>query len=1093
MLTTYHSNRLESLAVVLAELMRGRPLPPLQAETVVVPHRSMGHWLSMELAHHHGVAANVDTPLLGGLAWRLLQSHWPALPDQSPFDRAALRWRILDCLPAALERPGFEPLKGYLADGSRERGVKAYQLAERLAGLYDQYLVYRPEWILDWEAGGQDHWQAALWRTLVADSGAPPPHRAALLQTYLRALDDGTVPADALPERISVFGLASAPPVYLELLGRLAEHLAVDVYVLNPSLHYWGDVVSERGLAKLKTVWREHGLPDASDYYTVGHPLLGSLGKTGREFLELLQGRSGDDALAFDTSVEDGATVLAALQADMLFLRNRGTDAETPVRTVPPGDRSIQLHACHSPMREVQVLHDQLRRLFAETRLRPRDVVVMMPDIDRYAPYIEAVFGNAAGARYIPWSITDRSLPGAHPIIQVFSRLLALPGSRLTVSEVLSILEVPAVHRRLGLDADAVERIRGWVREAGVRWAADGEQRAASGLPAWDTHTWRFGLRRLMLGYAMDDTVELYRDMAPLHQVEGGSAAALGALEAFFDDLLGFQRDMAREHTPAQWQRLFNELIDGFFRVEDTAEELALQSVREAVDQMADSASAAGFEQPLPLETVRASLLDTLNGEGVSGGYLTGQVTFCAMVPMRSVPFEVVCLIGLNDRDFPRQSPAMAFDLMADDRRPGDRSLREDDRFLFLEALLSARRMFYMSYVGRDIRDNSVKLPSVAVSELLDTLDRGFATDDGEPLGRLLLTVHPLQPFSRQYRGDDSGAVFSYADDWLMGADDDGIAPGGAPAREQDGDTAARFVVEGLPPPEDELRTVELEELIRFYRNPAEAFLRLRLGTRLQRETVGEEDSEPFTLDALSRYHVEDWLLQQRLSGRPMAELEDYVAAAGWLPEGPFREAALAEVHAEVEDFREAVASQRPEPGEPLEVDLALDGFRLTGWLADLGDQRLLSYRPTRTKGKDLVRLWLTHLAANAAAGTAVTSAHVGRDGTWTLEPVAGESARDQLAVLLGHYWRGLQAPLAFFPESSFAYAEKQFLDKGDYAAERAAAYKWEGNTFQGIPGERDDPSIAVAFRGEEPLDDDDFARLAMAVFEPMLDSRRVE
>ncbi|WP_440997588.1 exodeoxyribonuclease V subunit gamma [Arhodomonas sp. SL1] len=1089
MLVTHHSNRLEALAEALGQAMAEAPLPPLTPETVVVPHASMSHWLSLTLAERQGILANVDFPFLGGLVWRLFCRHWPELPQQPPFDREALRWRLLELVPELLDEPSLAPLRGYLADAEHPRGNRAYQLADRLAGLYDQYLVYRPDWIRQWEDGAEEHWQAVLWRRLRADTGGGRD-RAELLASYIADLTAGAVDTGALPPRLFVFGLSSAPPAYLELLAALAVHIPVEVFALNPCLHYWGDVISERGLARLRERWRRLGLADATDYYSTGHPLLSSLGRTGRAFLEALQTHSNDDADHFRSDEAAPESHLGRLQQDILLLRRRGPGEEAQPLPLASADRSLTVHACHGPMREVQVLHDQLRRLFDETDLRPRDVVVMTPDIDTYAPFIEAVFGNAAGARYIPWSIADRTLPGRHPVVQVFAQMLSLPRSRLTAAEVLSILEVPAVHRCFELDAEAVERIRGWVRDSGIRWGADAAHRAEEDLPAgWETHSWRFGLNRLLLGYAMDDDTPLYHDIAPLPEVEGGEAAWLGAFHAFWDALLETRRAMGQDHTPAGWQTLLNGVLETFFRPWDEEESTALQGVRDAVAGFVEAAAAGGLAAELPPDTLRTHLLEALGEEGQPGGYLTGPVTFCAMVPMRSIPFEAVCLIGLNDRDFPRQDPSMDFDLMAREPRPGDRSLREDDRYLFLEALLAARRYLYLSYVGRDVRDDSPRLPSVLIEELNDTLDRGFTTEDGTPPSQRLLTVHPLQPFSPRYSGEAEAALFSYAEDWLRPPD----------AEETEaGDSVPGFADEPLPEPEPELRALTVDELVRFFRNPAEAFLRLRLDTRLQREVAGEAESEPFALDGLEGYHLRNQLLEQRLAGGDTATLGTLLEASGTLPEGPFGQAVLREGTTRIAPLEERVAEQRPGPGEAVEVDLALEGFTLTGWLDGVTEAGLFSYRAARVGPADQLRVWIRHLALNAMAPEALDrhTRHLGEGERnqppqeITLTPLAPEQARAQLADLLGLYWEGLHAPLPLPLRSAWAFARELAKNGDQDRAMQKARAAWEDDDFNHRPGEESDPSWSAVFRGASAVEHPEFPTRAERLFLPLLQHR---
>ncbi|OBS09188.1 exodeoxyribonuclease V subunit gamma [Acidihalobacter prosperus] len=1070
MFQIHHSNRAECLLDALAEVCAAAPADPFAAETVVVQNPGMARWLALGLAECTGVAAHLDFPLLASFVWRVYAAEFDDLPEQSPLDREILLWRLMALLPAQLADPAFAPLRHYLKPGADEP-LRRYQLARRIADLFDQYLVFRAERVLAWEDGAENHWQARLWRTLCA--GERPRHRARLHAEFVGHA--GTLRRGDLPARVSLFGLTAIPPAYVEVLRALAEVIDVHLFVLDPSVAYWGDIVDERTRARLAAGRARHARPGEAEHREVGNPLLASLGKQGRDFIDLLH--AGDDEHREHYAPPERLDLLGLLQLDMLLLQTRGEGAdEQPPVPLAPDDVSLQVHSAHSPMREVQVLHDRLLGLFETLPgLTPRDVVVMAPDIDAYAPYVEAVFGAVPSERRIPWSIADRRAAAESPLAGTLLALLGLPQSRFAVSEVLALLEDAAMMRRLGLDEAGLDRVRRWVREANVRWGLDGAMRAALGLPAEEAASWAFGLRRLLLGYAMPaDAAAPVAGIAPYVDVEGGEARDLGQLADFVERLADWRERLARPRTVDGWAETLSALLDAFFLPDEDGARL-LQQVREALDALRRHAAAGGFAEAVELAVVRDHLRGRLEDASPGQAFLDGRVSFCNMVPMRSIPFRVVCLLGLNDGEYPRAQRPLSFDLMAESPRRGDRSRREDDRYLFLEALLSARDVFYASYVGRDVRSNARRVPSVLLGELLETIERGFrAPDGGRDVLARIVTEHPLQPFSPRYFAADARPA-SYAAEWLR----DPAHPG-----------VGAFLDAPLPEAEGEEEALDLGELADCLLHPARYLLERRLGVFLHASDARAEDAEAFALDGLTAWQLKDRALALALEDGDAAVLESLALADGSLPSAGFGRLAFDDAVAGIPDFAETLRDHGANaPRASLEVDLDLGGCRLRGWLHGVGADGLLAYRVGRLRARERLRLWLQHLALNALApeGVACGSVFLAEKDALRFGPLPDAAGRlRELVALYREAWR---APLPFFPETSLAYAER-VLRKGEDegAAFETARKVWEGNAWSGSGGERDDAYNALAFRGREALDAR-FAELALAVYGPMIDA----
>ncbi len=1058
MLTLWHSNRLERLADRLAEALATRPAPPLVPECIMVQHPGTAQWLRVALAARLGIAANIEFLLPGSLIWRLLRARWPDLPAESAWGKGPLTLRVLAELPALAMQPEGHALAAHLQP---QDPARAFELASRIADVFDQYQIYRPALLADWEAGKPDGWQALLWRQLTA--ATEEPHRGQLL-TRLAGPDGlAGIEAGALPMRLGLFGISTLPPAYLAVLDGLGARSEVTGYLLNPCAHWWADIVDARMLARLRRRWRARGLADVSEYYAGAPPLLASLGRQQREFLNLLQQLSPDDTL--DYQAPEGDSLLARLQRDLLEFC-----PPAPAGPLAPDDRSLQVHDCHGPLREVQVLHDQLLARFdADASLGPEDVLVMAPNIDDYAPHLAAVFDGAPPERHLPWMLADRHERRAEPLLQAVLDLLALPQSRFTAGEVVALLEQPALMRRLRLTANELGRLRGWIRESGVRWGLDAQTREELDLPPVQANTWRFGLQRLLLGYAMGPHESALTEAPqPFAALGAEDGELLGRLTELLDTLQRLRRELRQPRPATAWPAVIEQLL-ALFEPGDEAERVALQAVREAIARLAADADLAAYDAPLELAIVRAQLQRELDRPQRAQRFLTGQITCCSLQPMRSLPFRLIVLLGLNDGAFPRQQPPVSFDLMAAQPQPGDRRRRDEDRQLFLEALVSAREMLYLSYQGRDPHDNSPRLPSSVIDELLDTV----AAMHGESGRAAVLTRQPLQPFSAAYAIPAAG-VFTYAAEWLA-----------APQPERP------FAATPLPAPTPPLTTLSLDELQRFLRDPVRHFLRQRLDLDLSQDDPTLSNEEIFQPDRLASYALNERLLRGGRHGERWTAMHARLRGEGRLPAPPFDALLLDERAPDHAALQQALA-EAGTPLPPCEVDIEIDGVRLTGHLEHLTREGNVHVRAGKLRPKDRPGFLLEHLLLQLvdAAGCPPTSRFLILDATAPVAatlstPIPVETAHRQLAALIGLYRRGLCEPLPVLPRASEAYAAALAKAPDDeqqkHKAMAEARAAWEGNTRSS--GEREDPAYRLAFRGRDPLAAPDFGALAWQLY----------
>ena len=1119
----FSGNRLEVLAEKLSEVLSVPLADPFTPEVIVVQSSGMEHWLSMQLARFHGICSNMRFPFPSAMIRHLFSLLQARELEGSLFAEATMGFRIMGLLPGLSKTAGFEALQSYLQ--TDPKGVRLFQLSMKLAEMFDNYVMFRHEMIHAWEEGrpvmpeeyaDTETWQMALWKEL--SRGHELEHGAALKQRFIKALnevprsklrgienpfnsspltcvlsprgeDNRVTPPQAagyhlnagpdtftpaspgstvgcsvgLPERISLFGISYLPPFYLDVFDALAERIEVNFFLLNPCRQYWGDIRSKAEIARMAG-------PAAADspdlFFEEGNSLLAAMGSTSRDLFDMLLDRGTLEADVFRDI--EGSTLLEKVQADILDLKEPGTAIE------PTGvdDISIQVHSCHSPMREVEVLKDNLLNLFDRLEdLRPEEILIMAPDIEAYTPFIRAVFEGEAGKARVPYRIVDRSLKSASTLADTLLSLFDLGRGRFEASRVLALLESAQVRKRFNLKEEDTAMLERWAHETGIRWGIDGSWKETLGLPATHENTWAFGIERLLLGYAMDsEGTRPFASILAFDDMEPDSAEALGSFVTFLTKVFSWVKTLTERHGLKDWPTLLNRMLDELFDLNDesSAEERRLRTI---FGKLADVHAHSGVDLDLHGDVVRLYVMQETGKIAEGRNFLSGGITFCEMLPMRSVPFRVIGILGLNHSSFPRQHSPKGFDLMAKRPRKGDHNRRNQDLMLFLEALISAREVLLLSYVGQSMRDNSAIPPSVAVSTLLEYLD-AYRVEDGQSVSETVMRRHCLQAFNPRYFMEDS-SLFSYSEENARAA----VSLLKQERRETE------FMPSRLAEPAEEWRTVDVGRLSSFFANPCRFLLEKKIGLSLSTQTPFLIDMEPVDLNRLELYRMRDDLVALDLAGMDRDKMYNVLRMRGLLPHSKPGEALYERVRQEAgalaDEVRRCISG--PEATTRV-VDLSLGPFMLTGSLLTQGPDRLVFYRTGKDKASFLVQAWIAHLTLCAMGQPAETFC-ITLDGTDELTRV--DNSQEVLSSLMDLYWEGLMRPLPFFPQTSFAYASS---DKPREERLVKARIDWLGGEFK--PGEGEDRHMSLCFKAGDALSPE-FEDLAMTVYGPLLNDRR--
>ncbi len=1070
-MNVYIAPRLGVLRDHLVARLRAAPLPPRDTEIIVVQSQGMRQWLTLALADALGCSGSVELPFPARFVHRLAASLGMAGDAFDAFSREAMTWRVDALLREVnLRDPRYAALSHYLRDGDDRM---RFGLAARVAARFDDYQLFRHDLLEAWERGehpvGSPHeiWQAALWRELCAHGAEHGARRLTRVLAHVHAAAPGSL---SLPSRVSVFGISSLPPRVVELLAALARHTEVTVYA-----------------ALLPVPPSSHGPSPQL------HPLAAAFGGQGQVLQRLLAEHGATIVPLPEASATRPDSLLAQLQQE-LSGAGQGHTNGTGTLTLAANDASLRIHAAHGKLRELEVIRDQLGQAFmADPALKPHEVLLLVPDISEWAPLVQTVFGANDAGVLIPFTVADRRRRDESVATAVL-RLLSLEGGRLTHSEVFGVLEQPAVSAAAGLDDRQVEYLARTTRDANVRWGYDDEALERLDVPTTDMPTWRTGLDRLLLGQMAGAVPEHVLGALPHAGDTLGDPAALASLSQWVDAFAITLRSWRQPRAIAGWTVELSRFLDAMVTPTTADERSGLNAVRAVLQSLSMTAEQAGYHALVPFSVVRDWLEQELADDSFGSGFLSGRLTVAALKPMRSVPFKVIAVAGLDDAAFPRRDRRPAFDLLSGTARVGDRNLRDDDRQLFLDLLLAAESRVVLTYSGNDPRDNAVRAPSIVIDELLDHLDR--RTDGG---ARAHLVVrHPLQAFSARYVSPDEPSLITFSP--LAGTASGAAAVDGVP-----------FVVDPVPDPVNaQLAEITLRDLTGFWRNPSQWFCEQVLRLRLPAADATEgTDSERQWLSKLQQGGVRADMLRAVMSGGRDAEwMRRQMVAVGTLPPGQLGVSWFTRLEDEARPVIEALPV-----GARVSAALTVVGsdWRITGAVEGVIDDARYVVRTGSFAAKHRIAAWVEHVVMCAArqqgAELPCTTVLTYPDGTRASAIV--ESLPEVLdAVSILDRWIGLmrtarRAPLPFYPGAADAYRAamvhnaKITLNPKSRAKEQVAidkaALAFVGTNF-GPAGDEADPYLQLCFRDALAFDThvEEFERLTVMLFGASWSSRMV-
>jgi len=1108
---------MEALASVLGEV----PDNPMMPEWIGIQSRGMKQWISMRMAQSLGVCANMHFLFPRQMIDHILSSFEPPGNKQGQSDHHEglnenlLFWSIMKFINENPSQKFLSSIESYIGDD--ETGKKLYQLSMKIAKVFDDYQVYRSHMLLGWQhhlshetlEDPVAQWQAGLWTEIVSDD--PHHHLAFRAHDFLEKVSLKNINKDSLPSRMSLFGISALPKLFLQVFEKMSEIMDINLFLLTPSNQYFFDIRSERQMGRL-ALKEDTRIDPEQLYYETTNPLLSSLGTAGKAFHESLEAFNYHEPFddLFQDSINESNTMLSYLKSDILNLVSRKQGHEDAPVTIAASDKSVCIHACHSPMREAQVLKDLLLNEFEkDPELAPHDIIVMMPDIEAYAPFIESVFSLETS---LPFSISDRRKRSESESLDGFLKILALRNARYELKQVLDLLLSVSIAQKFNITIDEINDIEKMAGDAGILWGRDGDHREALGLPPFEENTWQFGLQRLFMGMAMPENHEaLVQNILPCQSFEGLDLEVLGKFAAFCHTLFSCLETLAHQKTIGKWCEALKKisilLMDHNFK---NGEDLVFLS--QTIDELRENAQRAGFSDLVSFDVIHSHIEQALDQNISQGNFLAGNMTFCNIMPMRSIPFKIVVLMGMDEKSFPRQAFAPGFNLIKKYPEAGDKIERDEDRYLFLETLLSARLKFIITYTGISIQDNS-KIPCAGVvSELSDTMDQSFMFEKEDAYH----LFHPLHPFNEAYF-NQSGLFFSFS------KDNCDIARALSPVKSEKAGHEKRVFVRTVSGEnsKEPLSIVSIDDMIRFFRNPVKGFMKEGLNINIPEVEDQSDDREAFSLSGLDQYALGSFLVEEQIKSLGEIQFYPIIKAAGSLPfgeKGRLEYKKTAGLADPVIHMARTIASKKQLP--PIAGEVNVDGLIVSANFTDIREDGVYYVTFGKLNSARLLSGWIQHLFLNVCApsGYPKETILMGRDPKGKKEVAAfsfqalESSALNYFKTLVQIYDKARMHPFYFFCETSWQFVQALSKEKSEqnpleqnplelnrnllFKAMKKSKANWYGGYFQ--TGEKDNRYIRLCVENNDPFESVDallasgFVQNSITVYKPLLENLKI-
>jgi exodeoxyribonuclease V gamma subunit len=994
---------------------------PLDTIPVIVQSPAMEKWLSIQLAKKNRIMANMHFPMPASFIWNMYKLILgdDIVNDDNHFTKQALKWKIHTlCSERFSELPSFLQTE---IKSKQHNPLYLFELSEHLADLFDEYLVYRPQWISQWESESHQppHWQAHLWKLLTANCSKDSHliHRVHYSQACLDLLKH-QAPEHLKRDAIFLFCIDNLPPQHLELFNNLSKYIPVTLYLHTPTVHFFSDIQSPKQQAWMLSQKQYQSATHLEHlHFDQGNPLLASLGTSIKNFIDQLIDIDADfNIIEPDQDEHPNRSILRHTQYEiheLLYANTQGhwvIDQIKPNVTIEEHDNSIAIHNCHNIIRELEVLKHQLLHFFSEDEhLALDDVLIMIPNLNQYIPFIPGVFHSDEKNKTIAYAISDIQILENASVSQCIQLLLKLDKERFKVSHLINLLNLPPIYERWNFTDEERKELKSWVLKNGVHWGWDDISKEKWHLPKSKKHTWKQAIDNSLLGLMLNENSPYHCDLRPENSVQSGFESVLARWFDFLNCCHTLTQIITVPKSIDSWIEIFDHIFNDLLTCATPENKAVKNALYLALSSQQKHIKQEHYTDLIPLDIILSLVQDTLSRPQENFFLLGGKVNISNMLTMTHIPFKIVCVLGLDD-SFPMRLPKREFNLMdKESMQLGDRNRRHDDAYQFLQALLSCEKKLHLSYIGQHVKDNSPMNPSSFLSELITYL-QAVCTDESLQ-STSLHTKHPLHNFDSYYFESNSNIWNSDPYHYKLAN----------VSKTHHYTWYNPDIIKDTPPLNTEEIQLSHHSLIAFCVDPIKHFINkqnIRLGLHAHQLI---KDEEPF--DITNYQDTQDMILSALEAIQNKDTLDHWMNSIRLHPSVPnlnFEPIALSSIWSQARDIEQKISHYNHANKQTISTNYVYQNINLNIYsdilVPEQGVPAFISIIHNNTNAKQQLKTYLMHLLLNLHPSSIDSHLICSKDmnSNIFLPGITGDDAAQRLHPYLDLYLQGAHQLIPF-------------------------------------------------------------------------------
>ncbi|ANZ22646.1 exodeoxyribonuclease V subunit gamma [Buchnera aphidicola (Diuraphis noxia)] len=1036
MFIIFRSNKINILLSKVCQIIQKKPLSNIfEKEIFIHDSKILFKYLNIFISNNIGISANFKFYRPHDFIWKVFQSILYKNNLKNTCTQSIITWNIMN----VLNKKNFcEHIK------TKDNAYKKFKFSYLMATIFHQYLIYRPNWINEWEQNkntcliNEDEiWQVKLWKEIINHSkknNQSGYHFVNLFNYFQSLKNHNKIKKNVLPNRIFIISSFTLTPSYIKILKIISKYTNIYFLYITPfkTNIFYPNTIKNGNLSHKKkhpnntilSLWRKY-----EEYYII----------------KLMHSKKIKITNFFKNEANKNINLLNNikknfLKFDCLNLKNIKKKSFLKI------DNSISINICDNKYNEIQILHDTLLLHFNKNKnLKLDNIVVICDSIDDYMSSIHAIFEAKNENENLPFFISTKVSKKEEKIFLFFNKILNLSYSRFENEEILEFLNIPEIANHFNISEDDINILYHWIQEANIRWGINSKHKKSLSLPEHNANTWEWGIEKLLLSYATNTTENVWNDVVSCSVINTSRADLIGKLIIFINVLKKWKKKISKSQYLSCWRSLFREFINDFFYKKTNK---PVQNLHKSWIKMIDDISYSNYTQKISIKILKKHFNCTI--KRTYQKFLPGVINFCHPSDICYIPFEIICIIGSDYKSTLKNNKPNSFiNILNKYPLIGDLNFYEQYCYLFLQNISCAQKYLYISYVGTSIKDESKTSSSILIEQLLDYIAFNFFPKHDYNLNIKDNKKRIINLLCKNYKKE-----YFYKKENIKNTLDNSIKN---KIKTNNNKTYNIKLFKN-----NISNKIHLKDLIFFWKNPIRYFFNhsLKIKFRFQKEKIN--NTEPFCVSQIESFKIKEMLLTNIINQKDTEKILKIYILSGKLPYGFFGENIFKKIKKDMESIAKSVIKHKSVTKEK-KINFILKKFQIHGILYNVQSTGLIRWQPNTISYSDRIALWIEHLMYSCIKGFGESKIIGPKNQIWSYSSLNHEKAYNYLYKYIIGYIKGSKE-LILLTKSGASWLDavynikKNIIQHDDNT--KLIGYKklfktWIGNNY--IKGEKED------------------------------------